>query len=247
MPNGETMKARTHRATGRLQVYNPDLHGGMWRDVHEQLEEKAAALKTPKSLSEAYGSKWLDHGPGQDAKTYLENRQHLSLIDPKIHALLADKGVAVSFGNGDVTEHAMAKNLSGIQPRGWESDATWDIVPGAYQSGSSTVIVGSGEHARNHGSVSIAIHESMHAVQDMLFETDHTRELDRIHRKHYDSLRPYQQQGGPAGSAGAKELWAEGAARHLLGHNMSEFGGSDMSRFVDQTLQSLVENRDWTV
>ena len=114
----------------------------------------------------------------------------------------------------------MGDNLSlkGVAPRNWPEGSTWDNVPGAYNPGTKTVVAGT---ASEHGSESLLIHETGHAIGDLLGFND-SSELKSAHERLFDKLNPYLKGTGesvkevkPGNEAGRQELLAEGLAVFL--------------------------------
>jgi flagellar motility protein MotE (MotC chaperone) len=113
--------------------------------------------------------------------------------------------------------------LRGVHPRNYKDpNKTWDTVPGAYSPGNNSVSIGVG----GHGSDSVAIHETGHAIgakfkDDKGVNLDHCDEMVAIHKKIFDKLSPYQQgQDGktpaiPGNTAGCEETFAEALATLL--------------------------------
>lgn len=83
-------------------------------------------------------------------------------------------GVHIGQGRAsDLTPEAAdyirrVRGAYGDTPRGWNSSGrTWDDVPGTYLATHRQVLVGD-TGAHSHGSLSMAVHEFTHAVDDML-------------------------------------------------------------------------------
>lgn len=117
----------------------------------------------------------------------------LNLLNEETIRRLADAGVKIKVGNRPVTQFPEMEIGSGEPARGWPS-MTWDDVPGGYDPDRKILAIGAGVH----GSDSIAVHEAMHAVDDVA-------ELlpDPFVQVKYDqffaTLDPYAQQPGRAG------------------------------------------------
>lgn len=101
------------------------------------------------------------------------------------------------------------EDLKGVQPRNWPSGSTWEEVPGAYNPNNKTVVAGT---AAKHGSEALLIHETGHAVGDLLGFND-SSELKSAHKRLFDKLNPYLKGiGEPGNQAGRQELFAEALA-----------------------------------
>jgi hypothetical protein len=115
--------------------------------------------------------------------------------------------------------------LRGLIPRGWEETGrTWDDVPGTYLDGAKRVVIatiacGGGRAvpprgSGTHGSVSLAVHESLHGydycgghavLSDQRFLAARERDMG--------ALDAYQRQQG---RAGLEETFAESGSRFVV-------------------------------
>jgi hypothetical protein len=88
-------------------------------------------------------------------------------------------------------------------PRGW-TKSSWAGVPGGFDGNTNIVYAGKGDH----GSTSLVLHEYGHAF-GKAFELDSSPVVIAAHKRLYDKLPSYLQQGGPGGFAGRQEFLAE--------------------------------------
>ena len=77
--------------------------------------------------------------------------------------------IKLKLFNGKLTDNPTAQYLSGIIPRGYKSQTTWDDVPGI--GGSKTVLVkiGFSEKGKGHGSVNLELHELAHSIDKYVY------------------------------------------------------------------------------
>lgn len=111
----------------------------------------------------------------------------------------------------------------GVHPRNWDDGKTWDVVPGGYNPNKNSVALGIG----GHGSESLSLHETGHAVGDKFKDDkgvnlDHSDEMVAIHKKIFNKLDPYLKGTGedgkppvPGNFAGCEETFAEALATLL--------------------------------
>ena len=111
----------------------------------------------------------------------------------------------------NLTTPFMAGNedLKGVQPRNWPQGSTWEEVPGAYNPNNKTVVAGA---AAKHGSEALLIHETGHAVGDLL-GFNNSSEVKSAHKRLFEKLNPYLKgEGGPGNEGGRQEMFAEALA-----------------------------------
>jgi Pro-Pro endopeptidase len=80
------------------------------------------------------------------------------------------QGIHVKLFEGKLTDNPTASHLQGIIPRGYQSNTTWDDVPGI--GGGKTVLVkiGHSEKGKGHGSVNLELHELAHSIDQYLLK-----------------------------------------------------------------------------
>jgi hypothetical protein len=145
------------------------------------------------------------------------------LPEPALKTLDANH-VKVIAAKGSVTD--FAKDLKGVQPRGWPPGATWDKVPGAYLPDRNAVVIATAGTGANlhvpgtgegHGSVNMVVHEATHAI-DAHGGGSKAAAFLAARTKDLGALSAYERQ---AGVAGPSETFAESAARFYGGSHGS--------------------------
>jgi Pro-Pro endopeptidase len=105
------------------------------------------------------------------------NQKEAALVISRLSALpevlldqITQQGIIVKLFEGKLTDNPTASHLSGITPRGYQSDITWDDVPGI--GGGKTVLVkiGASEKGKGHGSVNLELHELAHSVDRFILQ-----------------------------------------------------------------------------
>ncbi len=159
-----------------------------------------------------------------DSVAVKKHLEHLSLLPENLLELMKNKGIKIKIGNKDVVglaagsaDESYFKENSPGEARA--SLANWKGVPGCYYGGEKKIVF-AGEGA--HGCSSLILHEYGHGVGDML---GIYKSLDLIaaHKRLYDKLDSYEQQGGPGGKTGRQELVAE---------SLSDFFMISKSKFI---------------
>jgi Pro-Pro endopeptidase len=105
-----------------------------------------------------------------------ETVQVISRLDKLPTSLLGKinrNRIVIKLFTGKLTDNPTADHLSGIIPRGYSSNTTWDDVPGI--GGSKTVLVKIGASAKGngHGSVNLELHELAHSIDRHVFNGLH--------------------------------------------------------------------------
>lgn len=236
-PCGGTCISRSKTCGGKLKTKKPTEVKPKAKPILNTVEPKNDS-KMGKRLSPAKLKSVLGdtlHVSDINTKTVKLHLEDLRLLPEGLlnHA----KGKGVSIHLGDVTMPSLNSNqeYKGVRPRGWAEKDTWDKVPGAYNAKAKSVSAGAGRH----GSVSPALHEFFHGIGHVAEFDDHPKML-AIHKKIYSKLPPYLQQGGPGGSAGSQELFAEGAAHLLKDRNKAiSLYGAAFAKFIDTEVLTL--------
>jgi hypothetical protein len=175
---------------------------------------------TPPALRKIYGNRLQ---VADDTPATRKNLAEINKMPAHVHQALAehfaghpDGGIYV--GDKMVPDLDNNQHLKGVQPRGHPAGSTWDTVPGAYGPQRRTVAVGNGPH----GSISIALHESSHAVDDAIrARTGRLASDDPLFARIVDdinangpTLNPYYEQySNPGGYR--SEAFAEGFAAYM--------------------------------
>lgn len=162
--------------------------------------------------------KLLGLGGSADASDLAAVRPAAAQLPPQVLSFLRMKGARIIVCRGSITDHA--KDLKGVQPRGWPAGMTWDIVPGVYLPNRKQVVVATlampggrrlPVRGEGHGSFNLLLHETMHGHD---FLKNHrllgAGKFVAARTADFAKLGSYEQQ---AGDAGLQETYAESAAR----------------------------------
>lgn len=93
------------------------------------------------------------------------NKLPESLLDK-----IENKGVKVKLFSGKLTDNSSVNNLTGIIPRGYQSNKTWDDVPGIGGGYTVLVKIGASDKGSGHGSVNLELHELAHSIDSKVLE-----------------------------------------------------------------------------
>lgn len=80
------------------------------------------------------------------------------------------QGIVVKLFTGKLTDNRTASYLSGQIPRGYQSQTTWDDVPGIGGSQVVLVKIGHSEKGQGHGSVNLELHELAHSIDRLVYQ-----------------------------------------------------------------------------
>lgn len=162
-------------------------------------------------------------------------RRHLadwSLLPDRAILLLKSTGVRVLLGNGSVTSFPGYEHLRGVHPRGWPEGSTWDEAPAMYDRQERVIIAGGVGNETGDD----FLHEVGHALGHVTGGDDSAAAVQH-HRRLFDQLEPYLQQGGAGGYAGRHEMFADGVAQVLRNEENARLLFDD--EFVDWLLLFL--------
>lgn len=81
-----------------------------------------------------------------------------------------DQNITLKLFTGKLTDNQTARYLAGQIPRGYNSQTTWDEVPGIGGSQVVLVKIGSSEKGKGHGSVNLELHEMAHSIDKLVFQ-----------------------------------------------------------------------------
>jgi Pro-Pro endopeptidase len=81
-----------------------------------------------------------------------------------------EEDITLKLFTGKLTDNQTASYLAGQIPRGYNSQTTWDEVPGIGGSQVVLVKIGSSEKGKGHGSVNLELHEMAHSIDSLVFE-----------------------------------------------------------------------------
>lgn len=163
---------------------------------------------------------------GADTPHGRANVRDAAEVLPQIDALAARHNVRTVLCDGPVTQVPGLEHLSGIRPRGHNTNKTWDTTAGCYDPASKRVVCGVGEESGPHAR--LAAHEVGHGLDDWLGLAGRP-EVRAAHARLHHALTPYEQQEGPGGDAGVSEMLAETFAVWAKG------GPAAVARRYDQT------------
>lgn len=140
----------------------------------------------------------------------------LALMPEKTLEALTQANVEHYFGNGPITGLDDMGRLKDVQPPGYAAGETYANCYGAFDTGRNKGVYGAG--VGSAGSYSMPAHEAAHGIDNVLKITTGSKsgsELAEHHKRLYDKLGPYFQQGGPGARRGAEELFAEATATYF--------------------------------
>lgn len=124
-----------------------------------------------------------------------------------------DQDITLKLFTGILTENPTARYLAGQIPRGYNSQTTWDEVPGIGGSQVVLVKIGSSEKGKGHGSVNLELHEMAHSIDKLVFQNvSQNKEFQLIWEEERGILFP----GNSYFILHAEEYFAETFAMYYL-------------------------------
>jgi hypothetical protein len=181
-----------------------DLEDGRLDDLnHIEFTSTPQEIIHTKEIIDRFGSSLEINVANQDIASLRVHIEDLGLIPVVMLKILEKKGLRIIIGDKTMTRFSDDDRFKHA-PRGW-TVSDWSRVPGAYDSLEKIVYAGDN---KLHGCLSLALHEYGHAAGDLL-NLDNSKIVIQAHKRLYNKLTAYKQQGGPGGSAGRKELLAE--------------------------------------
>jgi hypothetical protein len=81
-----------------------------------------------------------------------------------------EQDITLKLFTGKLTDNQTARYLAGQIPRGYNSQTTWDEVPGIGGSQVVLVRIGYSEKGKGHGSVNLELHEIAHSIDKLVFQ-----------------------------------------------------------------------------
>lgn len=81
-----------------------------------------------------------------------------------------EQDITLKLFTGKLTDNQTARYLAGKIPRGYNTQTTWDEVPGIGGSKVVLVKIGNSEKGKGHGSVNLELHEMAHSIDSLVFE-----------------------------------------------------------------------------
>ena len=115
----------------------------------------------------------------------------LDKLPPSLLAKINRNGIMIQLFTGKLTDNPTASHLSGMIPRGYVNNTTWDDVPGL--GGGKTVLVkiGASQKGNGHSSVNLELHELAHSIDMYIFnELRYNRDFLNIWDQEKDQLFP---------------------------------------------------------
>ncbi|MFB3166249.1 toxin [Neobacillus sp. 179-C4.2 HS] len=124
-----------------------------------------------------------------------------------------DQDITLKLFTGKLTDNQTARYLAGQIPRGYNSQTTWDEVPGIGGSQVVLVKIGSSEKGKGHGSVNLELHEIAHSIDHLVFQNvSKSKEFKLIWEEERGTLFP----GNSYFILHAEEYFAETFAMYYL-------------------------------
>lgn len=80
------------------------------------------------------------------------------------------EGIIIKLFTGKLTDNRTAAHLSGVVPRGYVNNTTWDIIPGIGGGKMVLVKIGSSAKGMGHSSVNLELHELAHSIDRHLYK-----------------------------------------------------------------------------
>ncbi|WHX98991.1 toxin [Neobacillus sp. DY30] len=81
-----------------------------------------------------------------------------------------EEDITLKLFTGKLTDNQTARYLAGQIPRGYNTQTTWDEVPGIGGSQVVLVKIGHSEKGKGHGSVNLELHEIAHSIDNLVFQ-----------------------------------------------------------------------------
>jgi Pro-Pro endopeptidase len=138
--------------------------------------------------------------------------------------------ITLKLFTGKLTDNQTARYLAGQIPRGYNTQTTWDEVPGIGGSQVVLVKIGHSEKGKGHGSVNLELHEMAHSVDKLVFENvSKNKEFQLIWEEERGLLFP----GNSYFILHAEEYFAETFAMYFL----NEETKADLKKSAPQTYE----------
>ncbi|MDQ1001873.1 hypothetical protein QFZ28_002273 [Neobacillus niacini] len=124
-----------------------------------------------------------------------------------------EQDITLKLFTGKLTDNQTARYLAGQIPRGYNSQSTWDEVPGIGGSQVVLVKIGHSEQGKGHGSVNLELHEIAHSIDNLVFQNvSENKEFQLIWEEERGILFP----GNSYFILHAEEYFAETFAMYYL-------------------------------
>lgn len=102
----------------------------------------------------------------------------LAFLPESILEKTVENNIKVKLFAGELTDNPSVQHLKGVVPRGYNSNKTWDEVPGIGGSKLVLVKIGSSKKGNGHSSVNLELHELAHSLDKYVY--DGIREDERF-------------------------------------------------------------------
>jgi Pro-Pro endopeptidase len=117
--------------------------------------------------------------------------RRLSSLPNQLLDQIIQQDITIKLFEGKLTDNPTASHLRGVIPRGYQSDTTWDDVPGIGGGKIVLVKLGHSEKGKGHGSVNLEMHELAHSIDRyILHEVKYNRLFLDIWEKERSILFP---------------------------------------------------------
>jgi Pro-Pro endopeptidase len=104
---------------------------------------------------------------------------------------IISQGIILKLFTGKLTDNRTASYLSGQVPRGYQTETTWDEVPGIGGSKVVLVKIGHSEKGNGHGSINLELHELAHSTDRLVFQNvSQSMEFQHIWEQERGTLFP---------------------------------------------------------
>lgn len=150
------------------------------------------------------------------------NQQEVAAIITRINSLppallekVINHGINLKLFTGKLTDNPTASQLAGQVPRGYQSNITWDDVPGIGGSKVVLVKIGCSEKGKGHGSINLELHEMAHSIDRYVYgNMSGSKDFRNIWEKEHEQLFP-----GNSYFLYPEEYFAETFAMYYLNKN----------------------------
>lgn len=106
--------------------------------------------------------------------------ERLNHLPPSLLKKVQSRGIKVKLFTGKLTDNKTAQKFTGIIPRGYTSQKTWDDVPGIGGGKVVLVKIGASERGQGHSSVNLEYHELAHSIDYKILKNASKSEGYRI-------------------------------------------------------------------
>lgn len=93
----------------------------------------------------------------------------VQLLPGELLTKINEENIKLKLFVGRLTDNPTADHLSGVIPKGYKSEKTWDDVPGIGGEKIVLVKIGASDKGMGHGSVNLELHELAHSIDRYVF------------------------------------------------------------------------------